>query len=125
MFENNAVYVTLPVQDMDRARSFYEEKLGLTPTEEEPGQLTYRLSRGAFTLFESSGAPSGDHTQMGWDVEDLEATVAELRGRGIEFKEYDPPGFKTENGIARVGNELGAWFADSEGNVIGLGQQVV
>jgi hypothetical protein len=68
---------------------------------------------------------------MAWEVDDLEAVVAELRRRGVVFEEYDLPGLKTVNGIAEVeGNypsrggvgERAAWFRDSEGNVLGIGQ---
>jgi hypothetical protein len=83
-------------------------------------------------LFESAGAPSGEHTQMAVEVEDLESTVAELRSRGVVFEEYDFAGLSTTDGIAEIeGNypskgsgERGAWFRDSEGNMIGLGQPV-
>ena len=69
---------------------------------------------------------------MGWEVADVESTVAELRARGVVFEEYDLPGFKTVNGIAEIdGNypskgtrEKGAWFRDSEGNLLGIGQPV-
>ena len=68
----------------------------------------------------------------GWEVEDIEATVRELRVRGVEFEEYDLPGLKTVNGIAEIaGNypskgigERGAWFRDSEGNLLGIGQPI-
>ena len=71
------------------------------------------------------------HTQLGWEVDDIEATVAQLRARGVVFEEYDLPGLKTVNGIAEVaGNypsrggvgEKAAWFRDSEGNLLGIGQ---
>jgi catechol 2,3-dioxygenase-like lactoylglutathione lyase family enzyme len=123
----------LPAQDLERARRFYAEKLGLEPVEERPGGLLYRAGSGEFALFESAGAPSGEHTQMGWEVDDLDAVVAELRERGVTFEEYDLPGLKTVDGIATVeGNypskgavgERGAWFHDSEGNLLGIGQPV-
>jgi catechol 2,3-dioxygenase-like lactoylglutathione lyase family enzyme len=123
----------LPAQDLDRARAFYAEKLGLEPVDERPGGLLYRVSNGEFALFSSAGAPSGEHTQMGFEVEDIEATVAELRARGVVFEEYDVPGLVTRDGIAEIeGNypskhargERGAWFRDSEGNLLGLGQPV-
>lgn len=122
----------LPAQDLDRARAFYSEKLGLEPVEEREGGLLYRCGGSEFALFESAGAASGDHTQMGFEVEDIEAVVAELRGRGVAFEEYDFPGLTTADGIAEIeGNypskgkgERGAWFRDSEGNMLGLGQPV-
>jgi catechol 2,3-dioxygenase-like lactoylglutathione lyase family enzyme len=123
----------LPAQDLERARRFYAEKLGLTPTEERPGGLRYELADGWFALFASSGRSSGDHTQLALEVDDLRATVAELKARGLEFEEYDSPGLTTVDGIVEVeGNypstgargELGAWFRDSEGNLIGIGQPI-
>jgi catechol 2,3-dioxygenase-like lactoylglutathione lyase family enzyme len=131
MLEGSEVATRLPAQDLERARSFYAENLGLHPIEERPGGLRYLCGNSSFGLFESSGAPSGDHTQMGWEVGDLEATVDWLRRRGVVFKEYDVPGLKTINGIAEiVGNypsrggrgEKAAWFRDSEGNLLGLGE---
>jgi catechol 2,3-dioxygenase-like lactoylglutathione lyase family enzyme len=133
MLENGDVEMRLPAQDLDRARRFYSEKLGLAPVEERPGGLRYRCRSGEFALFESAGRPSGDHTQMGWEVDDIEATVAALRERGLRFEEYDLPGLKTVNGIAEVeGNypskggigERAAWFRDSEGNMLGIGQRI-
>ena len=126
--EDSKVAARIPVQGPQRARSFYSEKLGLEPSEERPGGLLYRCGEGEFALFESAGAASGDHTQMGWEVEDIEATVEWLRARGVVFEEYDFPGLRTVNGIAEVrdseGNLFGkgAWFRDSEGNLLGIGQ---
>ena len=88
---------------------------------------------GAFALFSSTGRPSGEHTQMGWQVTDLDAVVADLRRRGVVFEDVDVPGLRTVDGIAEVaGNypsdggvgERAAWFRDSEGNLIGLGEAV-
>lgn len=132
MLEHGDVATRLPAQDLERARRFYSEKLGLEPVEERPGGLRYRCGGSYFALFASAGVASGNHTQMGWEVADLEATVAALRGRGVVFEEYDLPGLKTVNGIAEiVGNypsmgtgERGAWFKDSEGNLLGIGQPV-
>src|SRR5262245_33352771 len=90
----------LPAKDLDRARRFYSEKLGLEPIEERPGGLRYRCGSGYFALFESAGAASGSHTQIGWEVDDIEAIVAMLRSRGVVFEEYDMPGLKTVNGIS-------------------------
>jgi catechol 2,3-dioxygenase-like lactoylglutathione lyase family enzyme len=132
MLKDSNVATRLPVKDLQRARRFYAEKLGLEPIEERPGGLLYRCGNGTFALFESAGAAAGTHTQMGWEVEDIEAVVAELRGRGVAFEEVDVPGLRTENGIAEVeGNypsvgvgERAAWFRDSEGNLLGIGQPI-
>ena len=132
MLEESDVATRLPAQDLNRARKFYSEKLGLEPVEERPGGLRYRSGRHFFVLFKSAGESSGSHTQMGWEVADLEATVAALKARGVVFEEYELPGLKTVNGIAEIsGNypskgrgEKGAWFKDSEGNLLAIGQPV-
>ena len=132
MLSKGRVATRLPVQDLKRARAFYADKLGLQPIEEREGGLRYVCAGGEFALFESAGAPSGEHTQMGWEVNDIEATVAGLRSRGVVFEEYDIPGLQTLDGIADIeGNypskgsgERGAWFRDSEGNLLGIGQPV-
>ena len=133
MLKDGKVATRIPVQDLQRARAFYAEKLGLEPSEERPGGLLYRCGEGEFALFESAGAASGDHTQMGWEVDDIEATVEWLRVRGVVFEEYDFPGLRTVNGIAEIaGNypskggvgEKAAWLRDSEGNLFGIGQPI-
>ena len=133
MLENAKIATRLPTQDLERARAFYAEKLGLEPIEERPGGLRYRCANGEFGLFESAGASPGTFTQMGWEVDDIEATVAELRERGVEFEEVDLPGLRTVDGIAEVaGNypskggkgERAGWFRDSEGNLLGIGQPI-
>jgi catechol 2,3-dioxygenase-like lactoylglutathione lyase family enzyme len=124
MLDRSDVLATIPVQDLARARSYYSEKLGLEPVEDSPEGLRYRCGSGAFLLFESSGAASGNHTQLGWDVDDVEATVKELRSRGVVFEEYDVPGLKTVEGIAEIGGEKGAWFKDTEGNLLSIGQRM-
>lgn len=130
MLENGSVATRLPAQDLQRARRFYSEKLGLEPSEERPGGLLYMPAGGVFALFQSAGKSSGQFTQMAWDVDDLDAVVAELKARGVVFEEVDAPGMKTVDGIAAIdGNypskgrgERAAWFRDSEGNMLGIAQ---
>ncbi|HEY7145584.1 MAG TPA: VOC family protein [Streptosporangiaceae bacterium] len=131
VLSDSKVATRLPAQDLSRARAFYAEKLGLEPAEERPGGLRYRFGQGEFALFESAGSAAGDHTQMAFEVGDIEAVVAELRQRGVTFEEYDVPGLTTVNGIVQVeGNypskgsvgEKAAWFRDSEGNLLAIGQ---
>jgi catechol 2,3-dioxygenase-like lactoylglutathione lyase family enzyme len=132
MLANGRIAARLPVQDLARARAFYAEKLGLEPVEEREGGLRYVGAAGEFALFQSAGTASGDHTQMGWEVDDIQATVRELRARGVVFEEYDFPGLETVDGIADIaGNypskgrgERAAWFRDSEGNLLGIGEPV-
>ena len=132
MLADARVSTRLPAKDLARARRFYSEKLGLEPVEERPGGLRYQCGGSSFALFESAGSASGTHTQMAFEVDDIKATVATLRARGVVFQEYDAPGLTTVNGVADIaGNypskgigERGAWFSDSEGNLLGVGQPV-
>ena len=113
---------TLPVEDLARARAFYAEKLGLRPSREVEGALFYEGEGSTgFLLFPSGARPSG-HTQMAWFVKDIVASVSKLKSRGVVFEEYDFPGLKTNHGIADLGYEKAAWFRDSEGNLLALGQ---
>jgi catechol 2,3-dioxygenase-like lactoylglutathione lyase family enzyme len=128
------VATRLPAQNLDRARRFYAEQLGLEPFDARPGGLLYRCGGTDFVLFKSTGTSPGTFTQMGWEVDDVETVVAELKQRGVVFEEVDLPGFRTIDGIAEIeGNypskgargERAAWFRDSEGNLIGIGEPVV
>jgi catechol 2,3-dioxygenase-like lactoylglutathione lyase family enzyme len=113
-------HATLPVKDLNRAKKFYSEKLGLKPESETPGGAVYRFKDSWFVLFPSGGASSGTFTQGGWVTEDIGIDVAELRSRGVVFEEYDLPGFKSVNGIVQTGADRAAWFKDSEGNLLAL-----
>jgi catechol 2,3-dioxygenase-like lactoylglutathione lyase family enzyme len=133
MLDKAHIATRLPTQDLHRARRFYSEKLGLEPTEERPGGLRYRFADGEFALYESAGRAPGTFTQMAFEVDDLAAVVAELKRRGVVFEEVDVPGLRTIEGVAEVeGNypskgakgERAAWFRDSEGNLLGVGEPV-
>ena len=123
MFDQFPVYAALPATDLERARRFYAEKLGLTP-QEHGDELRYECGDGsAFFVFPTSISTRGGHTQVGIAVPDIEAAVAELRSRGVTFEEYDTPALRTVDGIAvQPGGDRAAWFTDSEGNVVGVVQ---
>lgn len=122
----------LPAQDLDRARAFYRDKLGLSPVEEREGGLRYLCAAGEFHVFLSTGAASGESTQLGFEVDDIDAVVADLRARGVVFEEIDVPGFEVVDGIMKVEDnypskgtgERGIFFRDSEGNLLAIGQPI-
>jgi catechol 2,3-dioxygenase-like lactoylglutathione lyase family enzyme len=133
MLKDGRVATRIPVRDLGRSRAFYAEKLGLEPEDERPGGLLYRCGGTEFALFESAGTSSGTHTQMGWEVDDIEATVADLRSRGLEFEKVEMPGIEVRDGIAEIrGNypskgsrgERAVWFRDLDGNVMGIGEPI-
>ena len=127
MFKPVRAAAMLPAQDLERAKAFYRDKVGLTATQERDpmGGLLYELSDGTgFAVFLSSGKSSGTHTQLALEVPDLDAAVKDLRARGLKFEEYDSPGLKTVNGIAEIAGTKVAFFKDSEGNLVAIGLPV-
>jgi catechol 2,3-dioxygenase-like lactoylglutathione lyase family enzyme len=122
MLSGARTHTTLPVEDPVRAKAFYADKLGLEPVSESQGGNFYESGDTRFLLFPTEGRPSGTHTQMGFAVDNIEATVAGLKERGVEFEEYDFPAFDKATSIAHTGPVLAAWFKDSEGNLLGVVQ---
>jgi len=121
MLAQARVHASLPATDLARARAFYAEKLGLTPAQDTPWALVYEVEDGTrFSVFPTPNAARAGHTQMGFDVGDVRAAVAELKERGVVFEEYDAPELKTIAGVAVLEGHTSAWFKDSEGNVIEL-----
>ncbi len=115
--------VRLPAQDLDRARTWYAEKLGLEPVEEREGGLRYLCGGNEFVVFASTGAASGTHTQFGFTVPDLDLAVEGLIERGVVFEGdiVEVAGHYPSTGAS---GERGTWFRDSEGNLLGMGQYV-
>jgi catechol 2,3-dioxygenase-like lactoylglutathione lyase family enzyme len=122
MFQPTAAMAAMPAQDFGRAKSFYADKLGLKPVQESDEEARYRVGTQEFFVFPSSGSASGDHTQLGFEVEDLEEGMRSLRDKGVVFEEYDMPGFKSVDGIVELEGEKAAWLKDSEGNLIAIFQ---
>lgn len=113
--------IRLPAQDLDRARRWYADRLGLEPAEERDGGLRYLCGGTEFVVFASTGKASGDHTQMGFTVPDLDLAVEDLRKRGVEF-EGDIVEVRGHYPSSGASGERAIWFRDSEGNLLGLGQ---
>ena len=125
MLQSSPMYAYIPATDVARARRFYEEQVGLTPTREVAGGVIYEFAdRTACFLYPTPNAGTNKASQAFWQVQDVEREVAELRARGVTFEEYDVPGLKTHNGIATAGGARSAWFKDTEGNVMALIQSL-
>ena len=123
MLKDQQVSAVLPAADLARARGFYRDKLGLEPENPDAeDDLRYKCGSGTgFLLYQTPNAGTAKNTQMGWAVDDLPAAMAELRGKGVTFEEYDFPGLKTEDGIAAAPDgSKAAWFLDTEGNILSL-----
>lgn len=112
----------LPVEDPDRAGTFYADKLGLKPITTAPdGTRIFALGQGdALGLMPAEKGAQTAHTVLSFEVPNLEDEIRELEGKGVHFEDYDLPDFKTVNHIAVMGNERAAWFTDTEGNILCL-----
>jgi catechol 2,3-dioxygenase-like lactoylglutathione lyase family enzyme len=122
MLGDHAVHTTLPAGDMQRAKQFYSDTLGLSVESESPGGIFFRSGDTHFLVFPTGGKPSGSHTQMGWMVNDIEAEVSDLKSRGVTFETYEFPGFDPATHVATTDGVKAAWFQDSEGNLLGIVQ---
>ena len=122
MLKDFPIIPYIPATDIQRARDFYEKKVGLVAKEEAAGGVVYECAGGSWIfLYQSSGAGTSQASQAFWQVQDIEREVAELKSRGVVFQEYDRPGgLKTVNGISVGGGAKAAWFKDSEGNIMAL-----
>ena len=121
MLTEREAYATIPAADLDRAIQWYEAKLGLKPKQRIEGGVMYKTgTHSHFVIYPTVNAGKGPQTVMAFSSPDVEVEVRNLKARGVVFEEYDFPGLKTVNSIAKMGSSRGAWFRDSEGNILGV-----
>ena len=121
MLKNAPIVPYIPARDVARARRFYEEKVGLIPREETAGGVVYECGNGSWVfLYPTPNAGTSKASQAFWQVQDVEAEVAQLKAKGVVFEEYNMPGLKTVNSIATAGGNKAAWFKDTEGNILAI-----
>jgi catechol 2,3-dioxygenase-like lactoylglutathione lyase family enzyme len=123
MLQGSPLYAYIPAKDVDRARQFYEGKLGFRPKEETAGGVVYEFAdHTACFLYPTPNAGTSKASQAFWHVDDIEREVAELKRRGVVFESYDMPGEKSASGVVTAGGAKAAWFKDTEGNIMALVQ---
>jgi catechol 2,3-dioxygenase-like lactoylglutathione lyase family enzyme len=122
MFTDTKAFSGFAVDNVEKAREFYGETLGLK-TSEENGLLTLHLAGDRDTLvYPRPGHTPASYTILNFPVEDIDKAVDELVGRGVRFERYD--GFEQDDkGIHRTGGPYIAWFKDPAGNVLSVLQQ--
>ena len=125
MLSDSTVTANIPAGDLQRAKDFYADKLGLTPVQELFGEvLVYRTAGGtAFQVYRTEYAGQAGHTIAQWHVDDIESQVHDLKAKGVTFEKYDLPGAEWNGDIASMsGMGRAAWFRDSEGNIMCVDQ---
>jgi catechol 2,3-dioxygenase-like lactoylglutathione lyase family enzyme len=122
MLDKGTVTANIPAADLTRARAFYADKLGLTPVQELEGiMLLYRTAAGSsFSVYQTEYAGQAGHTIAQWHVDDVDAVVRDLKGKGVAFEHYDDmPGADWTDDVASMeGMGKAAWFKDSEDNIL-------
>ncbi|MFB7865021.1 MULTISPECIES: VOC family protein [unclassified Streptomyces] len=122
MLADSPVAAIIPANDLARAKRFYTETLGLTLTREAPEDTRLESGGTIVGLYETPYGGQAQHTLASFKVDDLDASMSELKAKGVTFEDYDLPGLKTVDGVAETENMRGCWFKDSEGNVLCLVQ---
>lgn len=122
MLADHDIAASLPAADIVRAKAWYRDMLDLKPTEEmSDGGALYDSGQTQFLVYPTQFAGTNQATAAAWRVPDVPGTVSELRGRGVVFEEYDFDEIKTVDGVLTTPDGTqGAWFKDSEGNILGL-----
>lgn len=121
MLQDALMYSYIPAKDVNRARAFYEEKLGFKPSREIGGGVTYVCAGGtACFLYPTSNAGTSAASQAFWEVADIEREVSALKDKGVAFEEYDMPGRAPDLPIYTAGGARAAWFKDTEGNIMAI-----
>ena len=120
MFANTPAFSSFAVDDLDAARSFYGETLGLTVSDGPEGVLSLDIANGHVVLvYPKPDYTPATYTVLNFPVDDLDAAVDELGSRGIEFERYE--GFEQDDkGIARAEGPAIAWFKDPAGNILAV-----
>jgi len=125
MLGSNDVVACLAVKDMDAAKKFYGETLGLEAGMETPGGTLYKSGNGGVFVYPSQYAGSNKATAAAWNIEDVAGAVEELKGKGVTFEQYpDMPDVKMEGDVHVMGDLKAAWFKDPDGNILNIVNQV-
>ncbi len=123
MLKDKMVAAILPARDIERAKDFYHNKLGLDIESEMDAGVKLVAGQGtSLFIYPKEDMESAAQTVAGFNVENIEEEVGELKSRGVDFEEYDMPGLKTVDGVADLDGVKSAWFRDSEGNIIAINQ---
>ncbi len=120
---DSRVEAAAAVSDLETAKRFYEQQLGLVPGEQDEQGVRYPCGQGTgiFIYLSPDNAGKSPATLAGWSVDDLDQTMEELASRGVAFEQYDQPGLKTdERGVFDAGSFRAAWIKDPDGNTMAL-----
>jgi catechol 2,3-dioxygenase-like lactoylglutathione lyase family enzyme len=121
MLTDKDATAVVAVKDMQKAKEFYEDKLGLKKMKDDPSGVFYKSGNTGVFVYESKFAGTNQATAVSWAVgDDLEKIIEELKGKGVTFEHYDMPQV-TRKGDIHIFSELkSAWFKDPDGNILNI-----
>jgi catechol 2,3-dioxygenase-like lactoylglutathione lyase family enzyme len=112
---------TLAASDLQRARDFYENTLGLEAVQEPPGAILYRSGNSVVLVYPSEYAGTNKATAASWAVgDDFDSIVQALKDKGVTFEHYDLPETTREGDVHLMGDFKAVWFKDPDGNILNL-----
>jgi predicted enzyme related to lactoylglutathione lyase len=122
MLANAPVAAVVAVRDMAKGKEFYEGTLGLQKADmDDPGGMLYVCGMDSRILvYESQYAGTNQATAASWLVEDIDQSIADLKGKGVSFEQYDLPGVTRDGDVHLIGDMKAAWFKDPDGNILNL-----
>jgi catechol 2,3-dioxygenase-like lactoylglutathione lyase family enzyme len=120
MLASQDVMATIAVKNIDAAKKFYGETLGLKLLPGDlPEVLTYRSGKASVVVYKSEFAATNRATSATWSVgNDFDAIIKTLQDKGVKFEHYDMPEGKLEGDVHVMGDYKGAWFKDPDGNIL-------
>ena len=122
MLANAPVAAVVAVSDMEKGKEFYEGTLGLQKSDmDDPGGVLYVCGMDSRILvYESQFAGTNEATAASWLVEDIDQAIADLKGKGVSFEQYELPGVTRDGDVHVMGDMKAAWFKDPDGNILNL-----
>jgi catechol 2,3-dioxygenase-like lactoylglutathione lyase family enzyme len=121
VLNDKPIFAYIPATDLDRARKFYEETIGLTPNDPNENGVTYKgAGNTAVFLYVTPNAGTNQASTMFWGVDDIRAEVDELKAKGVVFENYDNEWMHGVDDVYIGGGAKAAWFRDPDGNTLAL-----
>ncbi|HEX6462578.1 MAG TPA: VOC family protein [Candidatus Saccharimonadales bacterium] len=121
MLENSKFLATIAVNNIEKAKEFYEGKLELQRVAENPRGVTYETGGGNLFIYQSPSAGTSQASVATWELAEIDSLVAAMEAKGIVFEHYDMPDTSWEGSIATMGDVQVAWFKDPDGNLLSVG----
>lgn len=120
MLGNSTAHAVVAVRDLEQAKKYYGETLGLKIKSENPGGILFASGNTDVFVYSSEFAGSNKATCVFWEVDDVDTCVSGLKAKGVTFETYDMPGVEREGDIHVMGPMRAAWFKDPDGNILNV-----